>query len=129
MCQVKCVKCVILVPCQESPLTQKSQGNLSHHLQVFMVLSLTLRSLTDLELVLCGLCYQMNIFSLHGQMEKQILTKRPSFPTPCTATTLKEKKSGGGMKVHLWTGLLLNSLFCSSGLITVPSLTHLSTLL
>lgn len=94
MCQVKCVKCVILVPCQESPLTQKSQGNLSHHLQVFMVLSLTLRSLTDLELVLCGLCYQMNIFSLHGQMEKQILTKRPSFPTPCTATTLKEKKVG-----------------------------------
>jgi len=88
------VKCVILVPCQESPLTQKPQGNLSHHLWVFMVLSLTLRSLTNLELVPCGLCYQMNFFSLHGQMEKQILTKRPSFPTPCTATILKKKKWG-----------------------------------
>ena len=40
-----------------------------------------------------------------------------------------KKKCGGGTKVRLWTGLLLNSLFCSFGLITVPSLIHLSTLL
>ena len=37
------------------------------------------------------------LFSLRGQMEKQIPTKRPSFPTPCTAATL-EKEVGAEQK-------------------------------
>ena len=85
------VKCVILVPCQESPLTQKPQGNLSHHLRVFMVLSLTLRSLTDLELVLCGLCYQMNFFPYVVKWKNKFLQKDHHFPLLAQPPRLKKK--------------------------------------
>ena len=85
------VKCVILVPCQESPLTQKPQGNLSHHLRVFMVLSLTLRSLTDLELVPCGLCYQMNFFPYVVKWKNKFLQKDHHFPLLAQPPRLKKK--------------------------------------